>query len=186
MSDSAPTDVRLAEYAALREEIQSRSGLQQTLIGVNITAIGALGGVVLSTETPPSALLLLPPICSTLGFLWLDHHGTIMQIGRYIGDKLWIWQPSWQNVHGRDRKPIWFWLPYGLIWTGPSIAALIAVPVASHLHSLWWLWAVDAALVLAFFAIFVNRAIRDTRQLREPDCVIDSCQCTAGSRSAAT
>ena len=36
MHGTASTDVRLAEYTAIREEIQNRSGLQQTLVGLNL------------------------------------------------------------------------------------------------------------------------------------------------------
>lgn len=136
MTEPAPIDVRLAEFTALRQEIQNRSGLQQTLIGLNVTAITAVAGVVLSKHASPAALLVLPPICITLGFLWVDHDRVIYDLGRYIKEA-WIWVPSWQQTHGRGHSPLWFWMPLGLIWLGPSTGALIAVPASLSLHVLW-------------------------------------------------
>ena len=165
MAESAPIEARLAEYAALRQEIQNRSGLQQTLIGLNVTAIGALVGLVLSTKASSSALLILPPICTTLAFLWIDHHRVIREIGLYIVEEVWAWIPSWQLAHGRGRNSGWFWVPIGLIWITPSVGALIAAPLSSQLHSQWWLWAADAVLVGLFVAFFIKIVVSDVQTI---------------------
>jgi hypothetical protein len=55
---------------SLCAEIQNPSGLQQTLIGLNITAIAAIAGVALSKHRLSAILLVLPLVCLTLGFLW--------------------------------------------------------------------------------------------------------------------
>jgi hypothetical protein len=161
MPDPAPTEVRLAEYAALRQEIQNRSGLQQTLLGLNVTAIAAIGGLVLSRRVSPAILLVLPPIVLTLGFLWVDHDRVIHDLARYIRTQLWTWTPSWQQEHGRGHSPLWFWTPIGFVWFGPSIAALVASPGSTHLRALWWLWASDVLLLRFFGLFFVNRVARN-------------------------
>lgn len=104
MPDEAPIEVCLAEYAALRLEIQNRSGLQQTLISLNVTAIAAIGGLVLSRHVSPAILLVLPPIAVTLGFLWVAHDHVIHDLGRYLRTQLRIWTPSRNARFGAQRR----------------------------------------------------------------------------------
>jgi hypothetical protein len=153
MGAPATTEVRLAEYEALREEIQNRSGLQQTLVGLNVTAIAAVVGFVLSKHGSTPALLVLPPVLLTLGYLWLDHHRVIGELERYISKECWIWTPRWQQTSARHRA--WFWVPIGLIWIGPSAGALVGAQLSSSLDGLRVFWWIDVALVVVFFGFFV-------------------------------
>jgi uncharacterized membrane protein YoaK (UPF0700 family) len=154
MADPAPTEVRLAEYAALREEIQNRSGLQQTLVGLNVTVIAAVVGFVLSKHGSAPALLVLPPVLLTLGYLWLDHHRVIGELDRYIREECWTWTPRWQQAS--DRRRAWFWVPMGLIWIGPSAGAVVGAQLSSSLHGLRLFWWIDVALVVVFFGFFLK------------------------------
>jgi hypothetical protein len=158
--------VRLAEYVALRQEIQNRSGPQQTLVGLNVTAIGTIGVIALTRRISPAVLLALPPICVTLGFLWMDHDRVIHDLGRYLRTQLWNWTPNWQQEHGRGHSPLWFWTPVGFMWIGPSTAALIAAAASTQLHSLWWLWALDVAVLVVFALFFLHQVVENIRAAR--------------------
>ncbi len=78
----------LAEFSALRDEIANRSSAQHTLIGLNLTAIGGIGGFVLSEHADVRLLLLLPILSPALGLLFFDHAINIKKIGTYIGEEL--------------------------------------------------------------------------------------------------
>jgi hypothetical protein len=78
----------LAEFAALRGEIQGRSSAAWTLLGLNLTASSAVAGFVLSDRADPLLLLLLPFLSSSLGLLFLDHGINLDRIGTYIKQEL--------------------------------------------------------------------------------------------------
>ena len=60
--------VLLAEFSALRAEMGQRTSFQQALMGVNLTAIGTIAGLVVSSRAPTDLLLVIPVVSSTLGF----------------------------------------------------------------------------------------------------------------------
>ena len=157
--DPAPEAVRLAEFSALREEIQNRSGLQQALVGLNLTAIATLGGLVLSNRASIQVLLVLPILSLTLGLMWIDHYRVIVELGGYIRKELWTWTPSWERHFAQSRKSrpaASFWIPVAIVWAGPSTATLGIEAASGHLHALWWLWGCEFVLLL-LFAVFFRR-----------------------------
>jgi hypothetical protein len=148
----ATEDVRLAEFVALRTEIQERSSRQHTLIGLALTATAFVGGAVLARHAKPAALLVLPAITIPLGLLWLGHALTIDRLASYIREELWIWTPSWEK-HISGPAPVWhttdFMLPVLMVFAGPAIVALAAS--ASQLHTpRWALWVGGAIITVAF------------------------------------
>jgi len=145
--------VRLAEFDALRSEIQERSGRQQTLIGLALTATTVVSGAVLTEEVGSAVLLVLPATSIPLGFLWLDHALCIDALGAYIRDRLWIWTPSWEeHIRGPSRWEVGaFMLPITMVFAGPAVVALVVS--CSQLHTdRWPLWAGGALLVALFAA----------------------------------
>jgi hypothetical protein len=94
VSDTGPHDrwltAALAEFQALREEIVQRIQLQQVLLGLTITALGALLSVALAgTSSRASLLFATPFVTSALGFAYSDHARRINMLGKYIRDELW-------------------------------------------------------------------------------------------------
>lgn len=87
-SDSVVLQVALAEFSALRAEISKRSEAQNSLLSLNITALGTVGGFVLSQKADIKLLLLLPILSPVLGMLYLDHGTNIANIGRYIDERI--------------------------------------------------------------------------------------------------
>lgn len=78
-------DVTLAEFAALRSEIASRSSAQNSLM--NISAVASVGLTGYALQAGPRGaplIMLLPFVGGLLGLLWVDHHRTIARIGAYI------------------------------------------------------------------------------------------------------
>lgn len=86
----AQAQAALTEFTTLRAEIANRSTAQYTLVAITLVAASTLGGLTLGPgHVQSSILLLLSPICTATGLLWLDHAHAIYQIGDYIRDKLW-------------------------------------------------------------------------------------------------
>ena len=80
----------LTEFTALRAEIANRTTAQYTLVAITLVAVSTLGGLALGPEhVNLSVLLLVSPVCTATGLLWLDHAHAIYQIGDYIRHKLW-------------------------------------------------------------------------------------------------
>lgn len=84
----AQRELQLAEFGALRAEIGARSGVQHQLMALNITALAAIGGFVISDKADPLLLLMLPLVACSLGVIWHDHARNIENIGSYIKDEL--------------------------------------------------------------------------------------------------
>jgi hypothetical protein len=85
--DYKPTHatIVLAIFNSLRDEIKTRSTAQAALVGLNVTAIGVLGGFFFGkAENPPEILLLIPMVSSVLGMLWIDHAINIANQGSFI------------------------------------------------------------------------------------------------------
>jgi len=175
-------DAALAEYAALRGEIDRRSRAQQTLATLAVTLTGAL--VAYAIDKDAAAILLIQPIVvCAFGLLYADHGAAIRRLGRYLdrsvgatvvrvtGDRRAM---RWEALAAR-REGLWrlFWLaPPVLIFVGSS-AAVLAVSLTARLspavaggstllHLPAWVflvtWLVGIVLVLAaalaFWAAF--------------------------------
>lgn len=77
--------VDLAEFDRLREEIDNRTQLSNTLVLGDIAALGT--GIALVSQLP-EVLLGLAALSSFLWLLWLDHTEQIYKIASYIGLRL--------------------------------------------------------------------------------------------------
>lgn len=137
--------------------MQRRSTTQQALLGLNLTAVGFVAGLVLSGEADNELLLVLPIISAVLGLLWLDHALNIEAIGLYVREKLWIWEPSWEiEVCRQKERRRWrlveFVIPIGATFLGPPLVALLITLCELGDAAEIAVW----ALSLAFFAILLR------------------------------
>jgi hypothetical protein len=124
-------DGPLAEFAALRDEIQERVKGQGQLLSLQITLAGAVFGFAIS-RPGMTALLLIVPFSSYLlcGRLVALHFGTL-RVAKYIKEELSCKVPGglrWEEWLERTqrRRPhfLGFALPLLLTFVGASVLAL--------------------------------------------------------------
>jgi hypothetical protein len=104
--------VALAEFNALRSELDTHVGTQEKLIALVVTAIGIVAGLVIREGGDPRLLLILPFLVSAAGIHYAEQTRGIALIGSYIRDALWPYVriqlaeastrsqplPSWEDV----------------------------------------------------------------------------------------
>jgi len=155
--------ILLAEYQALRAEIQTRSGAQSTMMQLTITALGALAALSFTQYGDRRMLLLIPVISTILGLVWLDHAANISNIGDFIQQRLW---PALGTASGAEGLPDYeatvrayertpggflrlFGLPPFLIFIlVPIVSIVIAFDSSSQDWLFWTLVIVDLALLV--------------------------------------
>ena len=163
------TQITLSEFSALRGEIGSRTSAQHTLINLNITAVAAVGGLVLSNKGDPFLLLLLPMLSPALGMLYIDHAINIMNIGTYIQEELWrrlrdiigghdlanYEQVIDQYERRRGLRLLLFGVPIFVMFAGVPIGSLFGL--LSILDAVWKgaLWIAGLLLTLAYLCFWV-------------------------------
>jgi hypothetical protein len=168
----------LAEFQALRGEVVQRIQLQQVLLGLTITALGALLSVALaSTSSRASLLLATPFVTSALGFAYSDHSRRINMLGAYIKDHLWpdirsltggglsSWEERFAGVVS-PRKPFQAGLTTVYI-----VTLFVASPIAANSYAgaalhwrltggEWILWAGGLATTVVYIAYASAVALR--------------------------
>lgn len=168
----------LAEFQALRSEIDGRIQHQQVLLGLNITALGTLLSVALATNTSQATVLLAAPfVASALGFAYSDHTRRINLLGKYIRERLW------PDVRGLTAPGLSSWeegfvdqvslrTPFQAGLSSAYIVALFVVtPVAMVVYAgfrlhwdltggEWILWALGIATTLVYSAYASAVALR--------------------------
>ena len=82
-------DVTIAEFNALRAEIDRRSAAQERLFVLNLAIAGAVGGVLAKGELAPGwdvrlLYLILPAVTPALALGWWDHAQNIAELGEHI------------------------------------------------------------------------------------------------------
>jgi hypothetical protein len=75
------------EYEQLKEEQRLRIGTRDNLVYATIGALALILGAALQSDTT-SFLLLVPPVCVTLGWTYLVNDDRITAIGAYVRDVL--------------------------------------------------------------------------------------------------
>ncbi|MGH3030524.1 MAG: hypothetical protein ACRDNE_07110 [Gaiellaceae bacterium] len=109
----ATRDVDLAEFQKLRDEIMARTQLVNTLVGVELAALGA--GISAFTRVP-DVLVGLAAVSSFLWLLWLDHAEQVQKIAAYIALRLrprlavgakqvLRWETYMRQLDGEPRMP---------------------------------------------------------------------------------
>ncbi|HEY0447828.1 hypothetical protein [Actinophytocola sp.] len=146
----AGQQVMLAEYAALRAEIDRRATVQWHVFALQLAAAGAIASVAVSTAANVALLVIIPVSSYMLGFRYLLHDFHIKLIHRYLRDSLserlqgnlqWdSWKPEGFAEASDPRRfgvTSWnFWHPTRLAFEGVAVLALAAVLAASAYA--WW------------------------------------------------
>jgi hypothetical protein len=170
-------DTVLAEYNALRTEITSTIGSQQTLVGLNITAAATVAGLVVAEKADPKLFLVAAALSSVLGLVYVASALHIESIGSYItnvlrpvaveytGDvRLLGWVKHFRVYH-RKTSLIYRSLTMGVVFFGVPIIALVWAP--PHLDNWNWVaWALTVGLLVVQFGAWTLFGVRS---LRRPD-----------------
>jgi hypothetical protein len=163
---SATAEDRRAEFKAYRQEILDRSGHQHTLLTLNLTAVSAAGGLVLTEHGDARVLLLLPIISSSIGLLWYDHARNIDSLGDYIRDDLELYSGYEERIARLERneyRRVPMTLALFILFVATPIAGLL-VPFRSIAGPLWSLWGLGLVLSAVCSWLFVRwmvEAFRD-------------------------
>ncbi|MFG1793691.1 hypothetical protein [Nocardia sp. NPDC049149] len=141
----------LAEFAALRNELDDFSRAQRTIMNLNISGNAVIVGFVLSHKAGPQLLLVVPYLSITLGLLYQTYLLQIERIGDYVNDVI---RPLLVDSTGDDRVFGWerdlranLYLKPGtklagrlsfvlLILITPAVGLLWVIPFLNH----GWYW----------------------------------------------
>jgi hypothetical protein len=159
--------VRLAEYIKIKDEVANRSTLQSALVALNVAVVGTLGGIAIGYHGHALILLLLTPLSSALGLLWLDHAQTIARIGDYVRSNLVPHLVEWERRPGNPESyeevahrtsPLdatTYFMPFFVIFIAPSIASAAATVHAVNGIEEWAFWGADVLISFYCFSIWV-------------------------------
>lgn len=147
MADAAPVvatpeDAR-AEFAAYRDEILHRSSQQSSLLGLDLAALIAIAGFVLSDNADSLLLLLLPIVSSSIGLLWYDHARNIDSLGTYIRDHIGTFAGYERQIDAlevSELRRVPMTLALLVLLVGTPITGLV-VTFDDVEGTLWALWA---------------------------------------------
>jgi hypothetical protein len=123
-------DGALAEFTALRQEILNRLSIQNGIIGLQLTAAGALFGFALSSVSQTTLLVIIPMLSYVLLTRYLMHGTVIADISDYIRQVLSPripdglgWESHWRKQP--DRLSLTWWRhPNMALFPGSSALAL--------------------------------------------------------------
>jgi hypothetical protein len=152
-----PEDAR-AEFAAYRQEILHRSSQQYTLLALDLTALTAIAGFVLSDNADRLLLLLLPIVSGSIGLLWYDHARNIDSLGSYIAENMQSFAGYEQRIDElevSELRRVPMTLALLVLLVGAPISGLVVTFRDVH-GSLWALWACGL-LVSASCTFFLVR-----------------------------
>jgi hypothetical protein len=83
-----PTQILLAEYAALRAETERRATVQWHIFALQVTSAGAITSLAIAAAGTVALLLLVPFVSYMLGNRYLLHDAHLKLIRTYIRDSL--------------------------------------------------------------------------------------------------
>ncbi|GAA2851594.1 hypothetical protein Acy02nite_35190 [Actinoplanes cyaneus] len=168
-------DGALAEFSALRAEIDSRSKYQQQILALQLTLTSAIFGLGLSKPVPIGLLMIVPLSSYLLCGRYIGQRSAIRWASRYITEKLSPRVPGglgWSRWVAENRRPdrlIDWYLPLMICFPGASLLALgwtIDLVFLTHGRSGWataglivvWL---AGLLATAACGLLVSRVFRD-------------------------
>jgi hypothetical protein len=139
------TSVLLAEYGALRTELERRANIQWNVVALQVSSAGVVASLAISETSYNAVLLLLPLSSYVFGSRYVLHDFHIKLINRYIQDSLsnrlggnlqwqdWKLQES-DTMTVRSSAPAavrWnVFHPTRLTFEGVALLALIAAALA--------------------------------------------------------
>src|SRR5262245_5953103 len=121
----------LAEFAALRNEIDTSTKGQMQLFTVQLTVAGAIFGFVLSHRGLIALLLVVPISSYLLGARYINLESSMLLAGRYITENLSDrvpgglgWEAWWRAQHRKTEGLQGWALPLWLNFPGAAMLAL--------------------------------------------------------------
>jgi hypothetical protein len=169
-------DAVFVEFEALRAETISKAGARLGLVGVYVTTVSVVAGLVLSGGVNVRVLLVIPILSSGFALAILGEGRDMAIVGSYVRDVLQpivVEQTGDERLFGyeqyyrtRSSEPF---LPkaiaMGLLF--PGVAATALIVSVSTLTSVgeWAVWWVGAAMLLSTFNVArarVRRFLRST------------------------
>ena len=156
--DQGKASILLAEYSALRAEIERRSNIQWNVFALQVTTAGTIAGLAISQVSMFALLLLVPWSSFMFGSRYILHDFHIRLISRYVRDSLstrldgQLQWDSWKKASLPDNADRRWFSPIGwnithptrLAFEGIAVTALIAVAGAAvhewlSGHQQWYL-----------------------------------------------
>jgi hypothetical protein len=138
--DSVRRQINLAEFAALRAEIDNRANLSWNIFALQLTAAGVIFSFALSNPSHTGFLLILPLTTYAFTGRYLSRYLGNDNIGTYIREVLnpkMNGELPWEDCHrGRPARG-----PKTLTWLNPLI---IAFPGVATIALVWvapYVWA---------------------------------------------
>ncbi len=169
---SPVVEVALAEFSALRSEIDNLANAHRTMINLNITVVAAIAGFILAEKARPHLLLVIPLASGAIGLVYQWYVLHAKHIGDYINERL---RPllidhtqdervlAWEHrlrteVYARRGSSLAGQLAYILLFPAvPAASLAIALPyLDSGWH--WAAWIAGAALSVAQVTIWFWQA----------------------------
>ena len=156
-------DVILAEYTVSRTVMDRNMSSALGLIGLNVTAVAAVSGFVLSNHADVRLLLILPILSSALGLAFVGQMNYIRIVSEYIeselrplvveytGDERLL---GYGQSHQRHKGSGYLIqaLAMGLVFPGVALAALFITETKLHGRADWTGWLFGAALTMTVVA----------------------------------
>ncbi|MFE0363685.1 hypothetical protein [Streptomyces griseoaurantiacus] len=168
----------LAEYSALRSEINTRISLQHQVLALHMTAVSVVLSVALSGRSRWPVLLVIPFIAYTSSEILASLFRTVEGIAKYIDEELSPQVPGglgWEAWLVRQKPASEVQKithPYYLLFPGISILSLLAIfpfvwsgRANNHKPEISF-WIVASAW--PFAAVFTVLSFKAIRRLRAP------------------
>jgi hypothetical protein len=168
----APIQIMLAEYAALRTEVDRRAGIQWNVLALQLTSTGVIASLAISRTSGIALLLVIPLSSYMLGSRYILHDFHLKLISRYIRDSLsarlqghLAWE-SWKisqittetGPRGRLTPTAWNLLhPTRLAFEGLGWLALLTAALAAAYN--WRDNAPAWGLILGFALLWILGAL---------------------------
>jgi hypothetical protein len=120
----------LAEFAALRIEMDARAKFQQQILVLQLTLVSAILALGLSKPVPIGILMAIPLASYLLCGRYVGQRTSIQRIARYINEELSPRVPyglgwdAWCTDHRRPERLVDWFIPLLIAFPGASLLAL--------------------------------------------------------------
>jgi hypothetical protein len=173
-------DAALAEFEAIRSEVRAKAGGRLNLIGIYITAISVVGGLVLSGGVDAKILLAIPLLSSGFALAIVGEGRDLAIAASYVHDVLRpiiVDHTSENRLFGfeqyyRDRSLGPFLaksVGMGILFPGVSVAILATSAFRLKSPEEWTAWCAGIAMLVATMIVSRHRIKRFLRSmLRRP------------------
>jgi hypothetical protein len=180
------TQIMLAEYAALRTEVERRATMQWNVVALQLASAGAIASIAISATSNLALLLLVPLSSYLLGSRYILHDFHIKLIRRYLRESLaerladHIQWESWRTAAlAAPTTRGWFSVTgwnfvhtTRLAFEGVGFLALVAAGLSASYY--WWRtpppWPLAAGFIASWLfgvatAVLLHRAFQRASDL---------------------